>query len=145
LNIASENRNTEADSHLKQDVTVLELVKAVRNLSTQMSALQRSVDGISKQPTGKAGYDPTKPSGPKEVHATGPVHKPVSIKTTKTKQPLTIEKPKHPLAAYHPSHLIINLRDLPVGVGRLSEQEVVKVINKCLQKHDLEALVRNCS
>jgi hypothetical protein len=132
----SENRNTEADSRLKQNDTVMELAKAVGNLSAQMSALQRSVEGMSKQPTGKAGYDPTKSSGPKEVHATGPVHKPVSTKTTKPKQPPTVEKPKHPLAAYHPSRLIVNLRDLPVGAGRLSEQEVVKVINKCLQNHD---------
>ncbi|KAJ6513040.1 Endonuclease/exonuclease/phosphatase, partial [Mycena sanguinolenta] len=40
------------------------------------------------------------------------------------------------LASYHPSRLIVNLRDAPTGAGRLSEREVVQVINTRLSEHE---------
>ncbi|KAJ7223992.1 hypothetical protein C8J57DRAFT_1094086 [Mycena rebaudengoi] len=50
--------------------------------------------------------------------------------------PKTPVKPKGPLSPYHPSRLIVTLRDIPSGAGPLSERDAVKVINQRLHEND---------
>ncbi|KAJ6500728.1 hypothetical protein C8R45DRAFT_1210457 [Mycena sanguinolenta] len=131
----STSKSTEADSFTKQSDTTT-IVKVLEDLAAQVAAMRQRVEGIPSERTGgKSEDNNAQTNRPGEVHATGPVYKPTA-KQPKTASQTKITKPKNQLASYHPSRLIVNLRDAPTGAGRLSEREVVQVINTRLSEHE---------
>lgn len=129
----------EADSvsNVPQNDDLKRLATSIEKIAHEVSVLQGRLDGVTPRGTGnKSAANTASTSDAKSSHAKGPVIKPAP-KNTQTTPKVNPPTPKNPLAAYHPSRLIVTIRDGPLGAGnRLSEREAVNAINERLAAAD---------
>lgn len=130
---------TAADPGLnsQQNNDLTRLTSNIERIAQQVSSIQARLDGAPYRNSGSKVVASTEShSDAKTSHARGPLIKPAPKTThpqTKPNPPL----PKNPLAAYHPSRLIVTIKDGPLGAGnRPSERDAVNAINERLAAAD---------